>query len=91
MFLQKLSEQYSENLAIPFEICLETLKELQASSLETLQQRNKFKESGLATIKIKLLHLNSPPRILLKEICLSMRSIDLKKVLLEELHLNSDG
>lgn len=78
-------------MAIPFEICLETLKELQASSLENLQQRNKFKESGLATIKIKLLNLNSPPKIISKELCLSMRTSDLKIVLLQELHLSTDG
>lgn len=70
---------------------METLKELQANSLENLQQRNKFKESGLATIKIKLLHLNSPPRNLVKEVCLTMRTIDLKNSLLEELQISSDG
>lgn len=91
MFHQKLSQQYSENLAIPFEICLEILQELQASSLENLQQRNKFKESGLATIRIHLLHLNNPPRNVSKELCLSMNTIDLKNVLLEELHLSSEG
>lgn len=78
-------------MAIPFEICLETLKELQTSSLENLQQRNKFKESGLATIKIKVLHLNNPPKNVTKELCLTMNTIDLKTALLEELHLSSEG
>lgn len=90
-FSQKLSDSYSEHLEIPVEICLETLKELQESSLENLQQRNKFKESGLATLKIKLLHLSNPPRNLVKELCLSMRTIDLKNALLEELQISSDG
>lgn len=86
-----MSENYSENLKIPFEICLNIINELQTSSLLNLQQRNKFKESGLATIKIKLLHLNNPPRNLIKELCLSMRTLDLKNVLVEELQLSSDG
>lgn len=86
-----MSENYSEGLAIPFEICLETLKELQANSLENLQQRNRYKESGLATIKIKVLHLSNHPMNLVKELCLSLKTIDLKNVIMDELQLSSEG
>ncbi|KAG5898600.1 hypothetical protein JTB14_020976 [Gonioctena quinquepunctata] len=88
--LKNLSQDYSGLLKIPFEVCYDTLKELQSNSLENLKQKNLFQKSGLATLKIKILHQHSPPTILTKELVLSMRTCDLKNIIKQDVNIAID-
>lgn len=77
-------------MKIPFDLCLETLLDLQRNALENLKQKNRFQESGLATIKIKILVPNSPPKIITKELLLSMQTSDLKNIINQEVNFCAD-
>ncbi|KAJ8927192.1 hypothetical protein NQ314_020468 [Rhamnusium bicolor] len=88
--VKKLSQEYCDVLKIPFEICHETLLQLQVNSLENLKQKSRYESSGLATIKIKILVQNSPPKILTKELLLSMRTSDLKHIINQEINFPTD-
>ncbi|KAI5638969.1 NEDD8 ultimate buster 1 [Phthorimaea operculella] len=51
--LQDLAKKYSSALAIDYEAVLNALHELQIHSLERNKANNEFKETGLATFRIK--------------------------------------
>ncbi|KAJ8952040.1 hypothetical protein NQ318_010950, partial [Aromia moschata] len=70
--IKKLSEEYSESLKIPYEFCNMIILELQANSLENLKQKNRYQESGFATIKIKVLLPNTSPQIITKELLMTV-------------------
>ncbi|CAH1111063.1 unnamed protein product [Psylliodes chrysocephalus] len=89
--IKKLSADFSRELKIPTEVCLEIITELQASSLENLKQKNLFQDKGLATIKIKVLLQNTPPRIFSKELFLSLKALDLKDIIKQEVHIEREG
>ncbi|XP_018565233.1 NEDD8 ultimate buster 1 isoform X2 [Anoplophora glabripennis] len=88
--IQHLAEDYSSTLKIPLDLCLETLLDLQRNALENLKQKNRFQESGLATIKIKILLPDSPPKIITKELLLSMQTSDLKSIINQEVNFCAD-
>lgn len=73
-------------MKIPLDLCLETLIDLQRNALENLKQKNRFQESGLATIKIKILLPNNSPKIITKELLLSMQTSDLKNIINQEVN-----
>ncbi|XP_072397849.1 NEDD8 ultimate buster 1-like isoform X2 [Diabrotica undecimpunctata] len=89
--IKNLSEDFSKHLNIPPDICQEIIKDLQNNALENLKQKNHYKESGLATIKIKILHKNSPPRLIQKELLLSMITNELKDLVRNEISVSSEG
>lgn len=87
LFLQKLSQVYSERLHLSTLECYAALSELQRNALEKLKQREHFKESGEATIKLKLLNgINS--RVLTKEVPLSLPVRDFKQLISKDANVS---
>jgi hypothetical protein len=88
--LQTLAQDYSKGVNASVDNCYDALLELQQNSLENLKQNSHYKESGVATLKIKILHPSSPPRILTKELLLSLRGTDIKDLISKEITINPD-
>ncbi|RZC43159.1 NEDD8 ultimate buster 1-like [Asbolus verrucosus] len=88
--LKNLAQDYSNSIKSSLDSCYEAILELQSNSLENLKQNNHYKKSGLATLKIKILHPNSPPRILTKELLLSLRGNDVKELITKEINVSSN-
>ncbi|KAL3266981.1 hypothetical protein HHI36_011129 [Cryptolaemus montrouzieri] len=88
--LKRLAKEFSVSLKLSFDCCLEAITELQESSLENLKQRTRFTESGLATVKIKLLHQSSTPKIIVKELMLTMRVVELKNLIIQDMPITND-
>jgi hypothetical protein len=88
--LQTLAQDYSKDVNASVDNCYDALLELQQNSLENLKQNSHYKESGVATLKIKILHPSSPPRILTKELLLSLRGNDIKELISKEITINPD-
>ncbi|XP_060530872.1 NEDD8 ultimate buster 1-like [Cylas formicarius] len=76
--IKNLAEQFGSVLEIPFETCLQIIQELQINSLENLKHINRFHESGLATLKIKVLRLGTPLMLTI-ELMLTSRVLELKE------------
>ncbi|KAJ9594376.1 hypothetical protein L9F63_014199, partial [Diploptera punctata] len=62
--IQKLMEKYSALLGIDPESCLAALKELQQHALDRLREREHFRETGLATLKVRVPDENGSRRII---------------------------
>lgn len=75
---------------MPVELCTETILELQRNSLENLKQKNQYQESGLATLKIKVLLQGAPPKILTKQIKLSLNASEMRTIIITEMNISSD-
>lgn len=69
---------YSQMLNLPYQYCNAALSELQTNALEKIKQRDRFKESGLATVKVKVLKESQSCRLLTKEVSLSSSTTELK-------------
>ncbi|XP_056638844.1 NEDD8 ultimate buster 1-like isoform X1 [Diorhabda sublineata] len=89
--IKNLSNDIGQNLNIPVDICQDILKTLQAKALENLKQKNLYQESGLATIKIKILQQSSPKRVIQKELLLSMTTIELKEIIKNDADISLEG
>lgn len=85
-----LSKTVSEALNISQAICLEIVKELQTNSVENLKQKTRFEESGLATLKIKIVNQGKAPKILTKEVMLTLRGSDLKDIICQDISVPSE-
>lgn len=81
VIVQKLSVDYSQVLNLPYQYCNAAISELQTNALEKLKQRDRFKESGLATVKIKVLKESQSCRLLTKEIPLSSSTAEFKNII----------
>ncbi|KAF2899522.1 hypothetical protein ILUMI_06657 [Ignelater luminosus] len=88
--LQRLAEDYSIALNLPCDSCYAAISELQTHALEKLKQRDRFKESGIATLKIKILNQNASPKLISKEILLSSLGSDLKNIVSEHVEVPLD-
>ncbi|CAG9859185.1 unnamed protein product [Phyllotreta striolata] len=86
-----LSEDYRKILNIPPNLCEEIIIELQLNSLENLKQKNLFQDKGVATIKIKVLHSNSPPGVFSKKLLLSSKASELKDIITIEVNIGNAG
>lgn len=73
--------EYSQVLNLPYQYCNAALSELQTNALEKLKQRDHFKESGLATLKVKVLKESQSCRLLTKEVSLSSSTTELKSLI----------
>ncbi|XP_045479093.1 NEDD8 ultimate buster 1-like isoform X2 [Harmonia axyridis] len=89
--LKKLAEDFATSLNIDYSTCLEVLTDLQESSVENLKQNTRYKESGLATLKIKILHQQSPAKIVRKELLLTIKAIELKTLLMPDVTVSESG
>lgn len=86
--LEKLAREFNKTLTISYEQCYESLLKLQENALENLKQKTKFDESGLATLKIKILHERSPPKIITKEVSLKLKTCELKDMITKEISIH---
>lgn len=84
---QRLAEDYSVSLKLEHKLCYDTLQKLLHNALEKLTQINRFKESGLATIKIKVLQQNINTKLITKEVSLNILGSDLKAIVYEEIRV----
>lgn len=88
--LQVLAHEFSDQLNIPQNSCYAAISELQTSALEKLKQRNQFKESGLATLKVKFLSTHAPPKLITIEVMLSYNGLHLKQLISERVNVAAD-
>lgn len=88
--LKRLAEEYATILNLPFDQCRAALSELQSNALEKLKQRDRFKESGLASFKIKVVIPKASPKIIAKEILLSALGLDLKDQIAGSINVSSE-
>lgn len=82
-----MSKDYSERLNIPYESCHAVILELQLNALEKLKQRGRFKESGIATVKIKMLCEGQSPKIITKELSLTSLTGDFKNSIAKDIQV----
>lgn len=68
-------------MQLPTEMCFAAISELQTNALEKLKQRDRFKESGFASLKIKIVSPNVTPKLLTKEVLLSINGSDMKRII----------
>lgn len=84
-FSQELSEKYASQLLTKADLVLEALKELQMHSLERSKANEEFKESGVATLRVRAtipgekpkmvnvqMALNSPGKEIISNIALEI-------------------
>ncbi|KRT81584.1 Ubiquitin [Oryctes borbonicus] len=83
--IKQLAMNYSTSLNLSYELCYNTLQTLQSNAFEKLNQINRFKESGLATIKIKILQQSINSKIVTKEVYLSISGSELKALLCDDI------
>lgn len=82
--MKRLAEDFSNSLNISIDVCFETLIELQTNSLEKLKQNSLYQESGVATLKIKVLQAAEGPKVLTKEVDLSLNTNDLRNIIIKD-------
>ncbi|KAK5643497.1 hypothetical protein RI129_007342 [Pyrocoelia pectoralis] len=76
--LERLALEYSEALNIQYDFCYAAVSELQSITLDKLKQRDLYRSSGIATLKIKILIQNLPPKLTSHEISLKEMGQQLK-------------
>lgn len=74
-------------MALTTEACYTALLALQTNALENLRQRDHFKQSGLATVKLRLLNPNGSPKMVRKELLLSSLGSDFKELVSRDFDL----
>lgn len=74
-------------MTITTEACYTALLALQTNALETLRQRDHFKQSGLATVKLRVLNHTGPPKTVRKELLLSSLGSDFKDLVSKDFGL----
>ncbi|XP_017786939.1 PREDICTED: NEDD8 ultimate buster 1-like [Nicrophorus vespilloides] len=87
--IESLAKDYCKSLNMDFDACHAAISELQTNAIEKLKQRDRFKESGVATIKIKILNQN-PPKLISKEILLSTVGMNFKVLISDEVNIPID-
>lgn len=75
---------------LEFDSCYAAISELQTSALEKLKQRDHYKESGLATFKIKVLNINNSLKIFTQECLLSTFGSDFKLMIASILEIQAE-
>lgn len=75
--LQTLMKNYSISLGIPAASCLAVLRELQQHALIRVRERDHFKETGLATIRVRVPDENHSRRIISLEtkLCATVQEV----------------
>lgn len=82
-----MAAAYSASLKLEYELCYSTLLKLQSNALEKLNQINRFKQNGLATVKIKILQQTVNTKIITKEVSLAALGADLKTLVHDEANI----
>ncbi|KAJ4443419.1 hypothetical protein ANN_05087 [Periplaneta americana] len=88
--IQKLTKEYSSSLGIAEDSCLAALKELQQHSLDRLRERDRFRETGLATIKVRVPDENGGRRIISVETKLSANVQEVQQTVASQVGVEFD-
>jgi len=88
--LQTLVRNYSSSLGIAADSCLATLLELQQHALERLRERDHFRETGLATIKVRVPDKNPSRRIISVETKLSATVQEVQQAVASQIGVECD-
>ncbi|KAH1021119.1 hypothetical protein HUJ04_010676 [Dendroctonus ponderosae] len=83
--ISNLSVEVSKKYEFPFEQCLQIINELQMNALENLKHNTRFQESGVATLKIKVVDHGKPPIMIVKEVMLDCTGSDLKENICQDI------
>lgn len=81
--LERLATEYSSDLNIQYDCCYAAVSELQSIALDKLKQRDLYRASGIATLKMKILVENVPPKLISHQICLKEMGQHLKHIVSE--------
>lgn len=60
--MQELAFNYSDILGIPCDSVIATFRMLQNHALEKLASKNQFLQTGLATLRVKAVGMDVPPK-----------------------------
>ncbi|XP_018326796.1 NEDD8 ultimate buster 1 isoform X2 [Agrilus planipennis] len=82
--LKILAQEYSAFFKLPYERCYDAVVELQNNALSKLKQKEKFKEFGIATLKVKAV-IQSNTNIFSVEISLNSSGCELKELITSHL------
>ncbi|KAK4886374.1 hypothetical protein RN001_002645 [Aquatica leii] len=89
--LSRLAQDYSNILGLPYDSCYSTICELQAFALDKLKQRDLYRASGIATLRIKILNQNGPSNSINYETSLKQSGDDLKRGLSERVGVQQES
>ncbi|KAK7873540.1 hypothetical protein R5R35_008789 [Gryllus longicercus] len=84
--IEKLSRSYSQSLNLDLSSCLTAIQSLQSRALERLQERNHYRDTGLATVKVRVpnqLHQRNQLSIQMRLTCLAK---DLQEAVAREIN-----
>jgi hypothetical protein len=90
IILQTLVKKYSSSLGISVDSCLAALLELQQHALDRLRERDRFKETGLATIRVRVPDKNHSRRVIPLEIKLSATVQELQQEVASQVGVEFD-
>ncbi|CAG5057851.1 unnamed protein product [Parnassius apollo] len=83
--LQELAKKYAVDLALDPEQVLNALHELQLHSMDRVKANDEFKETGVATFRVKVITLKEKPKIIKIQKMLNVLGIDLINAVATEL------
>ena len=81
--------KYSSGLGIDAVSCLAALKELQEHALDRLRERDHFRETGLATVKVRVPDENGGRRIISIQTKLSANVEEFQQSVAEQIGIES--
>lgn len=81
---QKLAGRFSSELSLPVEACVKCLKQLQITAIENVKERERFRATGKATLKIRI-SSEGGGRTFNVNIELSNKGQDLKEMISQEI------
>lgn len=88
--IQTLVRNYSSSLGIAADSCLAALLELQQHALERLRERDHFRETGLATIKVRVPDKNPSRRIISVETKLTATVQEMQQAVASQIGVECD-
>ncbi|KAF5302202.1 hypothetical protein FQA39_LY10241 [Lamprigera yunnana] len=89
--LIRLATDYSNSLNLPYDSCYTAITDLQALALDKLRQRDLYRASGIATLRIKMLTPSGAPEMVSQEISLKELGSELKLKILEKVQMRNEA
>lgn len=88
--LQKLTKSYSSSLRIDPDSCIAALRELQEHALDRLRERDHFRETGLASLKVRVPDENGSRRIISLQIKLTATVEEFQQNLADQIGIEQE-
>lgn len=83
--LERLASKYLSEFSLPPEICLKHLQQLQLTALENLRERDRYRTTGQASLKIRISSEGGGGQTFTITIELSRKGLDLKNEISKEI------